>query len=439
MGVLYVLDEPSIGLHQRDNTRLIETLQRLRDLGNTLIVVEHDEDTIRSADWIVDIGPGAGELGGEVVYSGDVEGLVGAEGSVTGDYLASRRRIEIPAERRKRDKNREVTVVGARENNLKDVTVSFPLGVLTAVTGVSGSGKSSLVNSILYQVLANRLNRARGVPGRHKTVRGVDHLDKVVHVDQSPIGRTPRSNPATYTGVWDHIRKIFAAVPESKVRGYGPGRFSFNIKGGRCESCKGDGTLKIEMNFLPDVYVPCEVCHGARYNRETLEIRYKDKTVADVLDMTIHQAADFFSASSVISRHLNTLVEVGLGYVRLGQSATTLSGGEAQRVKLATELQRRSTGRTIYVLDEPTTGLHFEDIRKLLGVLQGLVDKGNSVVVIEHNLDVIANADWVIDMGPEGGKGGGTVVVTGTPEKVAATESSYTGQFLAPMLEPAGR
>ena len=437
VGVLYVLDEPSIGLHQRDNTRLIETLQRLRDLGNTLIVVEHDEDTIRSADWIVDIGPGAGELGGEVVYSGDVAGLAGAEGSITGDYLAKRRRIEIPDKRRERDKNREVTVVGARENNLKDVTVSFPLGVLTAVTGVSGSGKSSLVNSILYQVLANRLNRSRGVPGRHKTVRGVDHLDKVVHVDQSPIGRTPRSNPATYTGVWDHIRKIFAAVPESKVRGYGPGRFSFNVKGGRCESCKGDGTLKIEMNFLPDVYVPCEVCHGARYNRETLEIRYKDKTVADVLDMTIHQAAEFFSASSVISRHLNTLVEVGLGYVRLGQSATTLSGGEAQRVKLATELQRRSTGRTIYVLDEPTTGLHFEDIRKLLGVLQGLVDKGNSVVVIEHNLDVIANADWVIDMGPEGGKGGGTVVVTGTPEKVAATESSYTGQFLDPMLRTA--
>ena len=437
VGVLYVLDEPSIGLHQRDNTRLIETLQRLRDLGNTLIVVEHDEDTIRSADWIVDIGPGAGELGGEVVYSGNIEGLARAEGSVTGDYLARRRQIEIPATRRKRDKNREVTVVGARDNNLKDVTVSFPLGVLTAVTGVSGSGKSSLVNAILYQVLANRLNRARGVPGRHKTVRGVEHLDKVVHVDQSPIGRTPRSNPATYTGVWDHIRKIFAAVPESKVRGYGPGRFSFNVKGGRCESCKGDGTLKIEMNFLPDVYVPCEVCHGARYNRETLEIRYKDKTVADVLDMTIHQAAEFFSASSVISRHLNTLVEVGLGYVRLGQSATTLSGGEAQRVKLATELQRRSSGRTIYVLDEPTTGLHFEDIRKLLGVLQGLVDKGNSVVVIEHNLDVIANADWVIDMGPEGGKGGGTVVVAGTPEKVAATESSYTGQFLAPVLEAA--
>ena len=437
VGVLYVLDEPSIGLHQRDNTRLIETLQRLRDLGNTLIVVEHDEDTIRSADWIVDIGPGAGELGGEVVYSGDVAGLAGAKGSITGDYLARRRQIEIPSTRRKRDKHREVTVVGARENNLKDVTVSFPLGVLTAVTGVSGSGKSSLVNSILYQVLANRLNRARGVPGRHKTVRGVEHLDKVVHVDQSPIGRTPRSNPATYTGVWDHIRKIFAAVPESKVRGYGPGRFSFNVKGGRCESCKGDGTLKIEMNFLPDVYVPCEVCGGARYNRETLEIRYKDATVADVLDMTIRRAGEFFAATPIIARHLSTLVDVGLGYVRLGQSATTLSGGEAQRVKLATELQRRSTGRTVYVLDEPTTGLHFEDIRKLLAVLQGLVDKGNTVVVIEHNLDVIANADWVIDMGPEGGKGGGTVVVAGTPEKVAATESSYTGQFLAPVLKAA--
>ena len=437
VGVLYVLDEPSIGLHQRDNTRLIETLQRLRDLGNTLIVVEHDEDTIRSADWIVDIGPGAGELGGEVVYSGDVAGLAGAKGSITGDYLARRRQIEIPSTRRKRDKHREVTVVGARENNLKDVTVSFPLGVLTAVTGVSGSGKSSLVNSILYQVLANRLNRARGVPGRHKTVRGVEHLDKVVHVDQSPIGRTPRSNPATYTGVWDHIRKIFAAVPESRVRGYGPGRFSFNVKGGRCESCKGDGTLKIEMNFLPDVYVPCEVCHGARYNRETLEIRYKDRTVADVLDMTIRQAADFFAATPIIARHLNTLVEVGLGYVRLGQAATTLSGGEAQRVKLATELQRRSTGRTVYVLDEPTTGLHFEDIRKLLTVLQGLVDKGNSVIVIEHNLDVIANADWVIDMGPEGGRGGGAIVATGTPERIARDETSYTGRFLAPMLERA--
>ena len=437
VGVLYVLDEPSIGLHQRDNARLIETLERLRDLGNTLIVVEHDEETIRAADWVVDIGPGAGEKGGEIVYCGDVSGLLDAPASVTGDYLAGRRAIELPAARRKPVRGRAVTVVGARENNLKDVTATFPLGVLTAVTGVSGSGKSSLVNAVLYQVLANRLNGARGVPGRHKTVRGLDNLDKVVHVDQSPIGRTPRSNPATYTGVWGHIRKIFAAVPESRVRGYGPGRFSFNVKGGRCEACRGDGTLKIEMNFLPDVYVPCEVCDGARYNRETLEIRYKDKTVADVLNMTIRQAADFFAATPVIARHLNTLVEVGLGYVRLGQAATTLSGGEAQRVKLATELQRRSTGRTIYVLDEPTTGLHFEDIRKLLGVLQGLVDKGNSVVVIEHNLDVIANADWVIDMGPEGGREGGTIVATGTPEKIAAVEDSYTGRFLAPMLERA--
>ena len=435
VGVLYVLDEPSIGLHQRDNQRLIETLERLRDLGNTLIVVEHDEDTIRSADWVVDIGPGAGELGGRIVHSGTFAGLLEASGSVTGDYLARRRRIEVPPQRRPRGKGREVTVVGAKENNLKNITVSFPLGVLTAVTGVSGSGKSSLVNAILYRVLANRLNRARGVPGRHRTVKGLENLDKVVHVDQSPIGRTPRSNPATYTGVWDHVRKIFASVPESKVRGYAPGRFSFTVKGGRCEACKGDGTLKIEMNFLPDVYVPCEVCHGSRYNRETLEIRYKGKTVADVLEMTIHQAADFFAATPVIARHLNTLVEVGLGYVRLGQSATTLSGGEAQRVKLATELQRRSTGRTIYVLDEPTTGLHFEDIRKLLAVLQGLVDKGNSVIVIEHNLDVIANADWVIDMGPEGGKGGGTVVATGTPEEVARNEASFTGRFLAPLLE----
>ena len=437
VGVLYVLDEPSIGLHQRDNARLIETLERLRDLGNTLIVVEHDEDTIRSADWIVDIGPGAGERGGRVVYAGALPGLLDAADCLTGDYLAGRRAIEVPAVRRRPVKGREVTVVGARENNLKSITVSFPLGVLTAVTGVSGSGKSSLVNSILYQVLANRLNRARGVPGRHRTVRGLDDLDKVVHVDQSPIGRTPRSNPATYTGVWDHIRKIFAAVPESKARGYGPGRFSFNVKGGRCEACKGDGTLKIEMNFLPDVYVPCEVCHGARYNRETLEVRYKDRTVADVLDMTIRQAADFFAATPIIARHLNTLVEVGLGYVRLGQAATTLSGGEAQRVKLATELQRRSTGRTVYVLDEPTTGLHFEDIRKLLTVLQGLVDKGNSVIVIEHNLDVIANADWVIDMGPEGGRGGGAIVATGTPERIARDETSYTGRFLAPMLERA--
>ncbi len=437
VGVLYVLDEPSIGLHQRDNARLIETLTRLRSLGNTLIVVEHDEDTIRHADWIVDIGPGAGELGGEVVYSGPVPGLLEAERSVTGDYLAGRRRIELPAQRRPIDKKRQLTVVGARENNLRNIDVSVPLGCFVAVTGVSGSGKSTLINTILYQVLANKLNGARSVAGRHKSVKGLEHLDKVVHVDQSPIGRTPRSNPATYTGVWDHIRKIFASVPESKVRGYGPGRFSFNVKGGRCEACKGDGTLKIEMNFLPDVYVPCEVCHGARYNRETLEIRFKGKTVAEVLDMTIHEASEFFSATPIIARHLGTLVDVGLGYVRLGQSATTLSGGEAQRVKLATELQRRSTGRTIYVLDEPTTGLHFEDIRKLLAVLQGLVDKGNSVVVIEHNLDVIASADWIIDMGPEGGSGGGTVVDEGTPEdlvKRAKATGSHTGAFLGEVL-----
>lgn len=434
VGVLYVLDEPSIGLHQRDNQRLISTLERLRDLGNTLIVVEHDEDTIRAADWIVDVGPGAGELGGRVVHSGSLAGLKKNPNSVTGAFLARRRAIEIPAVRRPVDPQRQLVVKGAREHNLRNIDVAFPLGCFVAITGVSGSGKSTLVNSILYQTLANKLNGAKGVPGRHKTVSGLEHLDKVVHVDQSPIGRTPRSNPATYTGVWDHIRKIFAAVPDSKVRGYGPGRFSFNVKGGRCEACKGDGTLKIEMNFLPDVYVPCEVCHGARYNRETLEIRYKGKNVADVLDMTISEASDFFAATPAIARHLNTLVDVGLGYVRLGQSATTLSGGEAQRVKLATELQRRSTGRSIYVLDEPTTGLHFEDIRKLLLVLQGLVDKGNSVLVIEHNLDVIANADWIIDMGPEGGSGGGTVVAMGTPEQVAKVEKSYTGKFLAPVL-----
>ncbi len=436
VGVLYVLDEPSIGLHQRDNRRLIDTLTRLRDLGNTLIVVEHDEDTIRTADWIVDIGPGAGEHGGRVVHSGDLPGLLSSAESVTGAYLSGRRSIPMPPERRPVDKKRQLTVVGAREHNLQGIDVSFPLGVLTAVTGVSGSGKSTLVNAILYTVLANELNGARQVAGRHKRVTGLEHLDKVVHVDQGPIGRTPRSNPATYTGVWDHVRRLFAETTEAKVRGYTPGRFSFNVKGGRCEACSGDGTLKIEMNFLPDVYVPCEVCHGARYNRETLEVHFKGKTVADVLNMPIEEAAEFFAAVPAISRHLRTLVDVGLGYVRLGQPAPTLSGGEAQRVKLAAELQRRSTGRTIYVLDEPTTGLHFEDIRKLLGVLQSLVDKGNSVLVIEHNLDVIKNADWVIDMGPEGGSGGGLVIAEGTPEQVAGVAESHTGRFLAEVLEP---
>ncbi len=434
VGVLYVLDEPSIGLHQRDNRRLIETLTRLRDLGNTLIVVEHDEDTIRTADWIVDIGPGAGEHGGRVVHSGDLAGLLRSADSVTGAYLSGRREIATPTVRRPVDPERMLTVVGAREHNLRGVDVSFPLGCLVAVTGVSGSGKSSLVNGILYQVLANELNGARQAPGRHTRVTGLEHLDKVVHVDQGPIGRTPRSNPATYTGVWDHMRRLFAETTEAKVRGYAPGRFSFNVKGGRCDACSGDGTIKIEMNFLPDVYVPCEVCHGARYNRETLEVHFKGKTVADVLDMPIEEAAEFFAAVPAIARHLKTLVDVGLGYVRLGQPAPTLSGGEAQRVKLASELQKRSTGRTVYVLDEPTTGLHFEDVSRLLGVLQSLADKGNTVIVIEHNLDVIKCADWVIDLGPEGGSGGGLVVAEGTPEVVATAPGSYTGQFLAEIL-----
>jgi excinuclease ABC subunit A len=436
VGVLYVLDEPSIGLHQRDNTRLIETLIRLRDMGNTLIVVEHDEDTIKVADWIVDIGPGAGEHGGEIVVSGQLEDLLKSERSLTGAYLSGRMAIEIPKERRELTPGRELVVKGAREHNLKGVDVTFPLGVLVAVTGVSGSGKSSLVNDILYTTLANELNRARMVPGRHRTITGLEHLDKVVHVDQSPIGRTPRSNPATYTGVWDHVRKLFASTTEAKMRGYMPGRFSFNVKGGRCEACSGDGTLKIEMNFLPDVYVPCEVCHGARFNRETLEVHYKGRTVAEVLNMPIEEAADFFAAIPAIARYLRTLTEVGLGYVRLGQPATTLSGGEAQRVKLASELQKRTNGRSIYVLDEPTTGLHFEDIRKLLLVLQGLVDKGNSVVVIEHNLDVIKSADWIIDMGPEGGFRGGTVVAEGPPEFVATVPESHTGRYLAQHLDP---
>ena len=434
VGVLYVLDEPSIGLHQRDNRRLIETLTKLRDMGNTLIVVEHDEDTMREADWIVDVGPGAGEHGGEIVHSGSFEDLLKNTRSITGDYMAGRRSIEVPASRRPVDKKRQLTVRGARENNLKNVTVSFPLGVFTAVTGVSGSGKSTLVNDILYTSLANKLNGAKQVPGRHKSIDGLEHLDKVIHVDQSPIGRTPRSNPATYTGVFDHIRKLFAETSEAKMRGYTPGRFSFNVKGGRCEDCSGDGTLKIEMNFLPDVYVPCETCHGKRYNRETLEVHYKGKTIADVLEMPVEEAAEFFAAFTPIARHLNTLVDVGLGYIRLGQPATTLSGGEAQRVKLATELQKRSNGRSIYVLDEPTTGLHFEDIRKLLAVLQSLVDKGNSVITIEHNLDVVKCADWIIDMGPEGGSGGGTVIAEGTPEHVATVKGSHTGAFLAEIL-----
>ena len=435
VGVLYVLDEPSIGLHQRDNRRLIETLTRLRDLGNTLIVVEHDEDTIAHADWVVDIGPAAGEHGGQVVHSGSYADLLKNPKSLTGAYLSGKKSIELPAIRRPIDRKRQLTVVGAREHNLREIDVSFPLGVLTAVTGVSGSGKSTLVNDILATVLANRLNGARQVPGRHTRINGLEHVDKLVRVDQSPIGRTPRSNPATYTGVFDKIRTLFAATTEAKVRGYQPGRFSFNVKGGRCEACSGDGTIKIEMNFLPDVYVPCEVCQGARYNRETLEVHYKGKTISEVLDMSIEDASDFFEPITSIHRYLKTLVEVGLGYVRLGQPAPTLSGGEAQRVKLAAELQKRSTGRTVYILDEPTTGLHFEDIRKLLKVINGLVDKGNSVIVIEHNLDVIKTSDWVVDMGPEGGGGGGTVVAEGTPEDVAAVPASYTGTFLAGLLD----
>ena len=438
-GVLYVLDEPSIGLHQRDNRRLIETLLALKNLGNTLIVVEHDEETIQAADWIVDIGPRAGVEGGRVVHSGTYPQLLEEPESLTAAYLSGRRAIAVPAKRRKIDKKRMLTVVGARENNLKNVTAEFPLGVLTAVTGVSGSGKSSLVNGILYEVLATKLNGARRVAGKHTRVTGLDNLDKVVHVDQAPIGRTPRSNPATYTGVFDRIRTLFSETSEAKVRGYQPGRFSFNVKGGRCEACSGDGTIKIEMNFLPDVYVDCEVCHGKRYNRDTLAVHYKGKNIAEVLEMPISEAADFFEPIQAIHRYLKTLVDVGLGYVRLGQSATTLSGGEAQRVKLATELQRRSNGRSIYVLDEPTTGLHFEDVARLLEVLGGLVDKGNTVIVIEHNLDVIKSADWIIDLGPEGGSGGGQIVATGTPEKVAKVAESHTGAFLAEVLADRSR
>lgn len=438
-GVLYVLDEPSIGLHQRDNRRLIETLEALRDLGNTLVVVEHDEETIEASDWVVDIGPRAGEGGGDVIHSGPFSELAADERSITGDYLAGRRQIEVPKKRRKIDRGRMLKVVGARANNLQTVDAEFPLGVFTAVTGVSGSGKSTLVNDILFQVLAQKLNGARTVPGKHKRVTGLEHLDKVVHVDQAPIGRTPRSNPATYTGVFDRIRTLFAETPEAKVRGYQAGRFSFNVKGGRCDACSGDGTLKIEMNFLPDVYVDCEVCEGKRYNRDTLQVHYKGKNIAEVLEMPIAEAADFFEPIQAIHRYMKTLVDVGLGYVRLGQAATTLSGGEAQRVKLATELQKRSRGRSVYVLDEPTTGLHFEDVRKLLEVLNGLVEKGNTVIVIEHNLDVIKSADWIVDLGPEGGSGGGTIVATGTPEQVAKVEGSHTGAFLAETLGLAAR
>jgi excinuclease ABC subunit A len=433
MGVLYVLDEPSVGLHQRDNRRLIDTLLRLRDLGNTVIVVEHDEETIRVADHVVDIGPGAGEHGGEIVVSGTVAELVRNKASITGQYLARKRSIPVPAIRREPGEG-WLIVRGAREHNLKDVDVEFPLGCFVTVTGVSGSGKSTLVNDILYRALMQRIYRSKVVPGRHRRIEGDEFLDKVINIDQSPIGRTPRSNPATYTGVFDAIRKLFSQTQEARVRGYLPGRFSFNVKGGRCEACAGDGTIKIEMHFLPDVYVPCEVCKGARYNRDTLDVAFKGRNIAEVLDLSCEEAAEFFANQPAISRHMQTLVDVGLGYVRLGQPAPTLSGGEAQRVKLASELSKRSTGRTIYILDEPTTGLHFEDIRKLLSVLSRLVDQGNTVVVIEHNLDVIKTADWVIDLGPEGGDGGGTVVVEGPPEVVAKTSDSYTGQFLVRAL-----
>nr|MDQ6910847.1 excinuclease ABC subunit UvrA [Actinomycetota bacterium] len=433
VGVLYVLDEPSIGLHQRDNRKLIETLNRLRDIGNTVIVVEHDEETIRVADHIVDIGPGAGEHGGRVIVSGTFKDLIRNKESITGHYISGQKSIPVPAMRR--EPGEEWLVVrGAREHNLKSIDVEFPLGTLICVTGVSGSGKSTLVNDILYRALMQRIYRSKVVPGRHKKIEGDEFLDKVISIDQSPIGRTPRSNPATYTGVFDHIRKLFSKTQEARVRGYLPGRFSFNVKGGRCEACAGDGTIKIEMHFLPDVYVPCEVCKGGRYNRDTLDITFKAKNIAEVLDLSIEEAAEFFLNQPNIARHMQTLTDVGLGYVRLGQPAPTLSGGEAQRVKLASELSKRSTGHTIYILDEPTTGLHFEDIRKLLTVLSRLVDQGNTVLVIEHNLDVIKSADWIVDLGPEGGDGGGAVVVEGPPERVAKTPESYTGQFLAPLL-----
>jgi excinuclease ABC subunit A len=434
VGCLYVLDEPSIGLHQRDNERLIETLLRLRDLGNTVIVVEHDRATIEAADHLVDIGPGAGEHGGEIVHSGSLADLCANERSITGDYLAGRRSIEVPPQRRRPQRGRSLVVRGAAEHNLHNIDARFPLSLFIAITGVSGSGKSTLVNDILRVALMRHVYDARAVPGRHRRIDGLELIDKVVGIDQSPIGRTPRSNPATYTGVFDHIRRLFAATNEAKVRGYQPGRFSFNVKGGRCEACAGDGTIKIDMQFLPDVYVPCEVCGGQRYNRETLEVRYRGRNIGEVLAMSAEEALGFFGSIPTIAHHMQTLVDVGLGYVRLGQAATTLSGGEAQRVKLAAELRKRATGQTVYILDEPTTGLHFEDVRRLLAVLHRLVDKGNTVIVIEHDLDVIKTADWVIDLGPEGGSGGGRIVAEGSPEEVATVGTSYTGKFLQSLL-----
>jgi excinuclease ABC subunit A len=433
MGVLYVLDEPSIGLHQRDNARLIRTLKHLRDLGNTVIVVEHDEETIRTSDYVLDIGPGAGIHGGKVVAAGAPAKVGKTAGSITADYLAGKKRIAVPKTRRAGN-GKELLVKGARENNLQNIDISLPLGRFVVVSGVSGSGKSSLINDIVAKELQARLHRASTVPGKHDDIEGIKQLDKAVIIDQSPIGRTPRSNPATYTGLFTPIRELFASVPEAKLRGYSAGRFSFNVKGGRCENCAGDGIIKIEMHFLPDVYVPCEVCHGKRYNREALEIHYKGKTIADILDMTCEQALEFFGNQPAIARKLQTLVDVGLGYIHLGQSATTLSGGEAQRIKLSSELSRRPTGRTLYILDEPTTGLHMADIDKLLNVLHALVDNGNSMLVIEHNLDVIKNADWLIDMGPEGGNAGGRIIAEGTPEQVAKVKRSYTGQYLAKLL-----
>ena len=434
VGVLYILDEPSIGLHQRDNVKLIETLKNLRDLGNTVIVVEHDEDTIRNADYVVDIGPKAGVHGGEVIYSGDVEGLKRCKASLTGDFLSGRKKIEVPKTRRKPD-GRFLTVKGANENNLKDITVSFPIGLITCVTGVSGSGKSSLVNEIIYKKLASELNRAHTVAGRHDEILGTEHLDKIIAINQAPIGRTPRSNPATYTGVFDDIRALFASTPDAKRRGYSAGRFSFNVKGGRCEACSGDGILKIEMHFLPDVFVPCEVCKGKRYNRETLEVKYKDKSISDVLNMTVEEALSFFANVPKIKNKLQTLYDVGLSHITLGQSATTLSGGEAQRVKIATELLKKPTGKTLYILDEPTTGLHPSDVKVLIEVINRLSVGGNTVIIIEHNLDVIKTADYIIDLGPEGGSGGGEIVAQGTPEEVAKIKGSYTGQFIAPLLK----